>query len=104
MAPGLPELVNMASTPVIKAEILRARGWVLLGLLFFIAYTAATLAPTGGNWGLHGLGYFPLWTKVLGLSWCLMLLCPPLQRRMTLWIPKPIGVLFNPRFRAWLVS
>lgn len=53
--------------------------WHQLGLLFLSLYAVATLAPGGANWGIHALGYFPLWVRIAGLTCSAALLYPPFQ-------------------------
>src|SRR5262245_22821426 len=54
--------------------------WALIGLFFLGLYVVATIAPSGALWGLHALGFLPVWARVGGLALCVAMLWPTSQR------------------------
>jgi hypothetical protein len=60
----------------------RTAGWLTLGIACFGLYAFASLVPRGDTWGLHALAYVSPLVRYAGLAVCLLLLLPPVQRRV----------------------
>lgn len=62
--------------------------WRLLGLLLLVPYGVATIAPSGGLWGFHALGFLGVWARIIGLATGIGLLLVPSPLWSRIW-PAP---------------